>query len=158
MIANDIEDQRERRAKQLPISQRRVDFLLGVSTDPKIARRCVGAQDTPPGLDQAIDAFLQANDSFVADRKLERCSDTYSLRGCLRRIKPWRAAEEPLRSPCTRLFADLCVAKDQVQHCAYLPQPIRSSGSHGFWPRSCIDLRQLAFLRIQCGQLLNGEC
>ena len=36
VVTIDIEDQRERRAINLPISKRRVDFLLGSSTDPKI--------------------------------------------------------------------------------------------------------------------------
>ena len=36
VLTIDIEDQRTRRAKTLPISRRRVDFLLGSSTDPAI--------------------------------------------------------------------------------------------------------------------------
>jgi cephalosporin hydroxylase len=38
VLTIDIEDQREPRAVKLPISKRRVDFLLGSSTDPKIVR------------------------------------------------------------------------------------------------------------------------
>lgn len=38
VLTIDIEDQREPRAKKLPISKRRVDFLLGSSTDPKIVK------------------------------------------------------------------------------------------------------------------------
>ena len=36
VITIDIEDQRESAAKQAPIAKRKVDFLLGSSTDPKI--------------------------------------------------------------------------------------------------------------------------
>jgi cephalosporin hydroxylase len=36
VITIDIEDQREQRAMELPISKRRVDFLLGSSTDPEV--------------------------------------------------------------------------------------------------------------------------
>ena len=45
-------------------------------------------QDTPLGPMGAIDEFLAANDSFIADRERERYSDTSSVRGYLRRIKP----------------------------------------------------------------------
>jgi cephalosporin hydroxylase len=38
VLTIDIEDQREPRAKKLPISKRRVVFLLGSSTDPEIVR------------------------------------------------------------------------------------------------------------------------
>lgn len=36
VITIDIEDQRERKAKALPIAKRKVQFLLGSSTDPKV--------------------------------------------------------------------------------------------------------------------------
>jgi cephalosporin hydroxylase len=126
IITIDIEDQREKRAIELPIAQERVDFLLGSSTDPKIVaevhRRAEGkrvlvlldslhskehvaaeleayaplvpvgsyvvVQDTLLGPTGAIDEFLEANDSFVADRGRERYPDTSSVRGYLRRIKP----------------------------------------------------------------------
>jgi cephalosporin hydroxylase len=41
VLTIDIEDQRDRRAIQLPISKRRVDFLLGGSTDPEIVAEVV---------------------------------------------------------------------------------------------------------------------
>ena len=126
VITIDIEDQRARRAIRLPISKRRVDFLLGSSTDPEIVadvhRRARGkrvlvlldslhskehvaaeleaysplvpvgsyviVQDTPVGPLAAIDEFLAANDSFVADRARERYADTSAVRGYLRRVKP----------------------------------------------------------------------
>ncbi len=126
VITIDIEDQRDPRATKLPISKRRVDFLLGSSTAPEIVaevhRRAKGkrvlvmldslhskehvaaeleayaplvpvgsyviVQDTAVGPLQAIDEFLAENDSFVADRARERYSDTSSVRGYLRRVKP----------------------------------------------------------------------
>jgi cephalosporin hydroxylase len=126
VITIDIEDQRDRRAIELPISKRRVDFLLGSSTDPEIVaevhRRAEGkrvlvvldslhskehvaaelkayaplvpvgsyviVQDTPVGPLPAIDEFLAANDSFVADRARERYPDTNTVRGYLRRVRP----------------------------------------------------------------------
>ncbi|HIG68625.1 MAG TPA: hypothetical protein EYQ46_01225 [Myxococcales bacterium] len=36
IVTIDIEDQRERKAKELPIVKEKVDFLLGSSTDPKV--------------------------------------------------------------------------------------------------------------------------
>jgi len=45
-------------------------------------------QDTRLGPLAAIDEFLAANDSFVADRARERYPDTSSVRGYLRRVKP----------------------------------------------------------------------
>jgi cephalosporin hydroxylase len=126
IITIDIEDQRERKAKELPISKKRVEFLLGSSTDPKVVaevhRQAEGkkvlvlldslhskehveaeleayapivsvgsyviVQDTLIGPKRAIDEFLDATDSFVADRKRERYPDTNSIRGYLKRIKP----------------------------------------------------------------------
>jgi cephalosporin hydroxylase len=126
VITIDIADQRARRAIDLPISKRRVDFLLGSSTDPEIVaevhRRARGkrvlvlldslhskehvaaeleayaplvpvdsyviVQDTRLGPLAAIDEFLAANDSFVADRSRERYPDTNSVRGYLRRVRP----------------------------------------------------------------------
>ena len=43
-------------------------------------------QDTLVGPIRAIDEFLAANDSFVADRSRERYPDTNSVRGYLRRV------------------------------------------------------------------------
>jgi len=126
VITIDIEDQRTRRAKNLPIAKKRVDFLLGSSTDPEIVaevhRRAEGkrvlvlldslhskehvaaeleayaplvpvdgyliVQDTMVGPIAAIDEFLAANDSFVADRGRERYADTNTVRGYLKRVKP----------------------------------------------------------------------
>ena len=45
-------------------------------------------QDTLAGPLAAIDELLAANDSFVADRGRERFSDTNTVRGYLRRVKP----------------------------------------------------------------------
>jgi cephalosporin hydroxylase len=36
VITIDIQDQRDRRATQMPITKRKIDFLLGSSTDPKV--------------------------------------------------------------------------------------------------------------------------
>ena len=44
-------------------------------------------QDTPLGPKAAIDEFLASTDTFVADRKRERYSDTNSVRGYLKRVK-----------------------------------------------------------------------
>jgi cephalosporin hydroxylase len=126
VVTIDIEDQRAKRAIELPIAKERVEFLLGSSTDPEIVaevhRRAEGkrvlvlldslhskehvaaeleayaplvpvgsyvvVQDTLLGPSGAIDEFLKANDSFVADRARERYPDTSSVRGYLRRIKP----------------------------------------------------------------------
>lgn len=126
VITIDIEDQRELRAKELPIAKERVEFLLGSSTDPKVVAEVhrqakgkkvlvlldslhskehvaaeleayapivnVGSyviiQDTLMGPKPAIDEFLAATDSFVADRQRERYPDTNSVRGYLKRVKP----------------------------------------------------------------------
>lgn len=45
-------------------------------------------QDTTVGPLGAIDEFLAATDSFVADRSKERYPDTSSVRGFLKRVKP----------------------------------------------------------------------
>ena len=45
-------------------------------------------QDTLVGPKPAIDEFLDASDSFVADRKRESDPDTNSVRGYLKRVKP----------------------------------------------------------------------
>ena len=45
-------------------------------------------QDTTVGPLGAIDEFLAATDSFVADRSRERYPDTSSVRGFLKRVKP----------------------------------------------------------------------
>ena len=39
IVTIDIEDQRERKAKELPISKKRVEFVLGSSTDPKVVAK-----------------------------------------------------------------------------------------------------------------------
>jgi cephalosporin hydroxylase len=126
VITIDIDDRRDKRAINWPISKRKVDFLLGSSTDPAIVadvhRRAKGkrvmvildslhskehvanelkaysplipvdgyivVQDTESGPLEAIDEFLAANDSFVADRAKERYSDTNTVRGYLKRIRP----------------------------------------------------------------------
>lgn len=128
VITIDIKDQRVSRAKRLPIAKKRVEFLLGSSTDPKVVEKVrrqakgkkvlvlldslhskehvaaeleayaplinVGSyiiiQDTAMGSILAIDEFLEATDEFVADRKRERYSDTNSVRGYLKRVKPAR--------------------------------------------------------------------
>lgn len=126
VITIDIEDKRHRLATRLPISERKVDFLLGSSTDPAIVaevhRRAKGkrvlvildslhskdhvaaelkayaqlvpiggyiiVQDTQVGPLLAIDEFLAANSSFIADRSRERYSDTNTVRGYLKRVGP----------------------------------------------------------------------
>jgi len=126
VITIDIDDRRDKRAIDWPISNRKVDFLLGSSTDPAIVadvhRRAKGkrvmvildslhskehvanelnaysplipvggyivVQDTKAGPLQAIDEFLAANRSFVADRAKERYSDTNTVRGYLKRVRP----------------------------------------------------------------------
>ncbi len=126
VITIDIDDRRDKRAIDWPISNRKVDFLLGSSTDPAIVadvhRRAKGkrvmvildslhskehvanelkaysplvpvggyivVQDTRVGPLQAIDEFLAANHSFVADRAKERYSDTNTVRGYLKRVRP----------------------------------------------------------------------
>lgn len=127
VVTIDIEDQRERKAKELPISKKMVTFLLGSSTDPKVVAEVrkhaegkkrvlvlldslhskehvaaeleayaplvslgsyVIVQDTPLGPKAAIDEFLEANDSFAADRQRERYPDTNSVRGYLKRVRP----------------------------------------------------------------------
>ena len=126
VLTIDIEDQRTPRSRALSISRRKVDFLLGSSTDPKIIaevqRRAKGkrvlvlldslhskehvaaeleayaplvavdsyviVQDTMVGPKAAIDEFLAANDSFIADRSRERYKDTNTVRGYLRRVAP----------------------------------------------------------------------
>ena len=126
IVTIDIEDQRERKAKELPIAKEKVEFLLGSSTDPKVVAQVherakgkksvmvlldslhskehvagelaayaplvtknsyVIVQDTLLGPKAAIDEFLEASDTFVADRTRERYPDTNSVRGYLRRVK-----------------------------------------------------------------------
>ena len=45
-------------------------------------------QDTQVGAIYAIDEFLEANHSFLPDRRRERYANTNTVRGYLKRVKP----------------------------------------------------------------------